>query len=114
MPRFVVLEHTRDSGSHFDLMLEEGGALLTWSFEGFPATGMSCRCLFDHRLRYLDYEGDIGGGRGTVKRVDSGTFDMLARMDDCLYITLRGERLRGNHRLTKSTGDDWTFEAESS
>ena len=112
MPRFVVLKHTQDEGDHFDLMLEEGETLLTWSFDEFPAAGISCKCLFNHRLRYLDYEGEISDGRGVVKRVESGTFDMIARMPEAFHITLRGKQLQGNFCLVQSDEDTWTLEAE--
>ena len=112
MPRFVVLKHTQDEGEHFDLMLEEGETLLTWSFDAFPESGLTCKCLFDHRLRYLDFEGDIGGSRGSVARVESGTFDMIARMPESFHIALRGARLRGNFRLVQSDEDVWTLTAE--
>jgi len=32
----------------------------------------------DHRAMYLDYEGPISGNRGTVRRVDAGSWDPTA------------------------------------
>lgn len=112
MPRFVVLEHARGGALHFDLMLEHEGVLLTFSFEGFPQAPMECKCLDDHRLRYLDYEGDIGGGRGSVHRVESGGCELLERTDECIRFRLKGLRLAGTFRLKRRAADDWTFKAE--
>jgi hypothetical protein len=30
--------------------------------------------IADHRLAYLEYEGPISGGRGTVRRLDGGSY----------------------------------------
>ncbi len=73
--RFVVLEHDHPI-LHWDLMLEFDGALLTWRL---PANvqinewGVSER-LPDHRLAYLDYEGPVSKGRGTVRRITGGQY----------------------------------------
>ena len=50
---------------HYDLMLEVG-VLRTWSEPPVAGVELECRLLADHRLPYLDYEGPISGGRGTV------------------------------------------------
>ncbi len=112
MPRFVVLKHETASGAHFDLMLENERALLTYSFAAFPEPGASCDRLADHRIDYLDYEGNVLGGRGAVTRVESGTFDLLSSGDSAVFAFLRGERLRGAVRLIRRHEDAWTFEPE--
>ena len=112
MPRFVILEHETDDDVHYDLMLEGQDALWTWSFSEFPAAGMTCRRLFDHRMKYLDYEGDVGVGRGTVKRVAAGTFDIMNFEPECVSVRLRGDRLSGNCRLTHAEGEHWRFECD--
>jgi hypothetical protein len=77
--RFVVLRHVvREAAdgqaeeAHVDLMVEGAaqGALVTFQLDAPPpARG---RRSFDHRPRYLDYEGPISGGRGRVERLDAG------------------------------------------
>lgn len=86
--RFVVLKHDvgpqfeRTTESHLDWMFEAGEALSTWStdlrtqFENSFDTG--CFKLSDHRLVYLDREGDLGGGRGSVLRILAGEFTQVA------------------------------------
>ncbi len=112
MPRFVVLKHEKESGAHFDLMLENEGVLLTYCFPAFPSPGASCERLADHRIEYLDYEGEVGGDRGTVTRVEGGTFDLLSAEDNAVFAFLRGDRLQGEVRLRLQNEDTWTFEPE--
>lgn len=65
-------------GTHWDLMIEDAGVLLTWAIQQLPPgsqdTGLR---LPDHRIRYLDYEGAISDGRGTVSRVAGGDFHRI-------------------------------------
>ena len=44
--------------------------VLVQSLSEPPPVGVEieCRLLADHRLAYLDYEGPISGGRGSVAR----------------------------------------------
>lgn len=77
--RFVILEHSVNGGVHFDLMLEVAGQelLRTFQLARWPlAVGETCACvqLADHRRAYLEYQGEISGGRGSVRRVDTGTW----------------------------------------
>ena len=81
MPRFVVLEHDYPD-VHWDLMLESGEKLEAWSLPPHTLPLGAFRCLAkrlpDHRSRYLDYEGEISDGRGSVQRIDAGIFDRLS------------------------------------
>lgn len=84
MGRWVLLRHDLPDGSwHYDWMLESGvhpeGGLVTfrvmvrvdeWS-QGFEA-----QRLAPHRRAYLDYEGEVSGGRGRVERVGEGKCDV--------------------------------------
>lgn len=96
-------------------MLEAEGALRTWALDAEPVGRLMCGAeqLADHRLAYLDYEGEVSGGRGTVKRFDSGTYGL--RRDDAegLIAELRGARLRGEATLLRESGDQrWRFSFE--
>ena len=81
MPRFVILEHNHPD-VHWDVMLESDETLVTWSLSprSLPLGEFQCpvRRLSGHRKRYLDYEGDVSDGRGSVRRIDAGTFEQLA------------------------------------
>jgi hypothetical protein len=106
MPRFVVLRHELPLGSarpsHWDLMFEVGGALRTWAIESSPedwhAEPGEALPLADHRLAYLDYEGAISDGRGTVARWDEGSYGLVCDTRGEWVVDLAGARLRG--RLT--------------
>ena len=123
MARFVVLRHDVPSGVgrglHWDFMLETGDVLCTWALAEKPEpTGTSCLAerLDDHRLIYLDYEGNVSGNRGTVTRLDRGDYtaaeDDSPRDDDSTVIVrLKGRLLKGTATLTRCAGEDqrWRF-----
>ncbi len=112
MCRFVILRHEfphgSDPSSHWDIMFEERGVLLTWACHCRPdskAVG-AARQLADHRLAYLDYEGPVSGDRGTVTRWDEGTYRASDSTADRWAVELHGKRLAG--RLVLSLKDHAT------
>lgn len=121
MPRFVILRHDPGENSshprHWDLMLEQGGVLRTWALSSEPRAGASipARQLPDHRLAYLEYQGEISGGRGTVVRCDAGIYEVMAESAAGLVIQLAGNLLRGTAQLVpdESSPADWRFELRS-
>jgi hypothetical protein len=117
MPRFVLLFHEfppdSSTTSHWDLMLERHGVLMTWRLAELPAawgrvegvtdppepsTPQPVR-LPDHRSSYLDYEGPVSGGRGDVSRYDRGSYEVVAENEDVLKITLAGQFVKGRFLL---------------
>jgi hypothetical protein len=109
MPRFVVLRHVTPPGyprpPHFDLMLEQGGALWTWALETLPAAGgeaVAAERLPDHRLDYLDYEGEVKGERGRVERVDRGACEAVSATGGELQFQVAGAALCGQLELTQA------------
>lgn len=73
--RYTISRHDAPGGTHWDLFLEEGETLRTWRLSAPPETGeVTAVALGDHRLVYLDYEGEVSGGRGTVARHASGCY----------------------------------------
>jgi len=125
MPRFVLLRHEcppqMGKPSHWDLMLERGGALWTWRLLRLPAAwhaagtaaddggerSVAATRLADHRLRYLTYEGPLSENRGDVSRVDQGAFEFISDDEDALVLDLSGRTLRGRITLTRLEGDQW-------
>jgi hypothetical protein len=115
LPRFVLLEHVWN-GVHWDLMLESGEMLRTWAIDEPVVANreLPARALADHRRMYLDYEGEVSGGRGQVRRLDAGTFKPLIWSPEHVRIEIAGSQLAGavdlRLRLPESGGtSSWTF-----
>lgn len=117
--RFVVLEHRWD-GVHWDLMLDTGEALRTWAIDAPIVAGrdLPARDLADHRRVYLDYEGEISGNRGTVRRVDRGVYEVRLWTPERVRVRLAGAQLVGEAELRKTGAGEggpienplaWTF-----
>lgn len=79
---YVILEHTVNGGVHYDLMLEVPGQekLRTLQLQArLEKPGDTCafKELEPHRRAYLEYEGEISGNRGQVKRIERGSYELL-------------------------------------
>lgn len=112
MARFVVLRHDCPRGLHWDFMLAAAGALRTWALALEPTGSFTCWAerLPDHRPVYLDYEGEISGGRGRVTRYDLGEYQLRKEDAQELVVELHGARLRGTAALTRESGGQrWRF-----
>lgn len=82
MLRFVVLRHTAPDGAwHFDWLIEtrpstgpDDRSLLSFRTASLPteAPAFEAERIADHRAHYLDFQGDIGQGRGVVRRAAAG------------------------------------------
>ena len=119
MPRFVLLYHDCPADyvrrSHWDLMLESGDMLRTWALQLDCRVSWNVRTdeqrksmlnarhcadgnevaaeqLADHRLRYLEYEGEVSGQRGRVIRVASGSCSSERDAPDCQSIHSKATR----------------------
>ena len=127
MPEFVILYHEFPASSprksHWDLMLRDGDVLLTWALEADPLVHSSSRGerLDDHRLEYVTYQGEVGGGRGTVTRVASGDYRWLVPLGSAKPGTAELGTAKWQVELNLSTGrtikvschNDQHFEFES-
>jgi hypothetical protein len=106
MPRFALLIHDSPRGRHYDFLLEAGDVLKTWALPELPTPGcpIECEALADHRLAYIEYEGPISGGRGTVVRWDSGSYCCEKWTDDEVIVELAGGKLAGRVELRPIQG----------
>jgi DNA polymerase Ligase (LigD) len=98
MPRFALLEHSRDGQPvHWDLLLDAGAALRTWAIDEpiVPGRTLPARALGDHRKLYLEYEGEISGDRGRVRRIDQGRYEPLVWTPEQVRVALWGAQLVG-------------------
>ncbi len=110
--RFVILEHNRPI-LHWDLMLEAGDVLQTWRLAAPPTNGaiIDATALGDHRRAYLDYEGPISGGRGSVKRWDAGDFSEEAdSMPTVRRFLFHGTHVSGRVCLEQAGGAMWRWQ----
>lgn len=128
MPQFVLLLHECPSGvprgTHFDLMLHVGDVLRTWVLyqlpeawsallSGAPAVAIRTDAagasmaeeIQPHRLDYLTLEGPLSGNRGSVRRLDRGTYDADDVSDRRIRVRLAGERIRGLLEMTRPDAD---------
>lgn len=91
MLQYVVLRHENIDDPHFDLMYETsaGSMLQTWRLEQWPIfDAQEATRIRDHRRAYLEFQGDIGDGRGAVVRVDEGTCEIQQADADQIIVTL--------------------------
>ncbi|MCE5184713.1 MAG: hypothetical protein LLF76_01130 [Planctomycetaceae bacterium] len=111
--RFVVLQHTGRETAHWDLMLEDGGVLMTWRLDVPPEQiadeAVHAKRIHDHAVRFLDYEGPVQKNTGQVKRVDEGTCKWISKKTDVLAFLLDGRGLKGQFELKHNSGTDWLF-----
>lgn len=111
MPRFVVLTHDHPF-LHWDLMLESAGVLRTWRLLQTPDTAseVEAEALADHRLDYLEYEGPVSGGRGSVAHWDEGDYVLISETTGRIELRIQGARLNGRFELVTRTGENrWSF-----
>jgi hypothetical protein len=93
-------------------MLESGPSLWTWALAELPVTGVSVRAeeLPPHRLEYLEFEGQVAQGRGSVTRLAAGHYEIQAQESDRLRLLLSSPELAGVLELTRNLPEKtaWT------
>ena len=94
-------------------MLEADGVLWTWVLD-VPLADRELTTnverLADHRMAYLEYEGEVSNNRGTVSQVDRGTYTSTNRDTTGrrrLRATLCGGHLRGELNLVETSDPYW-------
>jgi hypothetical protein len=109
MARFAILAHDHPD-PHWDLFLEAGPVLHSWRILAplVADTSVAAEPTPDHRLFYLDYVGPVSGGRGTVTRIDTGTFVRESDDPDRLVVRLVGSRFTGRLTIVLAA-DAWTI-----
>jgi hypothetical protein len=114
MPRMVIQEHTRDSSAHYDLMMESPTLLWTWRFQDFPGSEpeQPCERIQDHDRKFLEYEGELSPGNGSVRIVAGGTFDLLSAREDEVDFTARAQTVAGSCRLVKRDETHWILRCQ--
>jgi hypothetical protein len=93
-PRYAILHHDQIDSPHFDLLFETSpnSPLLAWRSQAWPISRSTPLLhLPDHRGHYLSYEGPLSAGRGTVRRVESGSVIDLALTPAQIRMTLQND-----------------------
>lgn len=112
-PTVQLLHELKDGSSHVDWLLgrdaEGREPLITFRLprrvdELEVGEAMDAARIADHRPAYLNYEGPISGGRGTVKRLRRGIVNAGEQRDqvwmlDLLWEDESGSGLRQRLRL---------------
>ena len=105
MNRWVLLEHKILNGNlfdiHYDFLVEDQLDCLTWKFHQIPSINkgfVEIEKQPNHRLVWLlRVEYQLSNNRGSVKRIDHGTFSHIFYNHDSkdLKIILNGKLLKG-------------------
>lgn len=111
--RYVIQEHARGGQIHWDLMLESGSILKTWRLDAPPenigSQTLTAIKIFDHDLKFLTYEGLVNSGLGSVRIVETGSFNILAEDEASIRLSFQSKILKGNFVLEHASLDKWLF-----
>ena len=105
MNRWVLLEHKIIEGNlidiHYDFLIEDQLDCFTWKLNEIPIINkgfVEIKKQPNHRLVWLSrVEYQLSNNRGSVKRIDHGTFSYIFHNQDSqeLKIVLDGKLLKG-------------------
>lgn len=130
MGRMVLLQHDLpDGNSHYDWLIErdvigqqradvhgrdpDERCLIAFRVldrvDGEKVEGFSADRMADHRYAYLEHQGAVSGGRGTVTRVATGIARHIVEAEGT--ISIRGKWSQGEERVWKGKvdADLWVF-----
>lgn len=102
--RFAVLLHDHPF-LHWDFLVEDGEMLKTWRLPNDPCQQdvMTAEEIALHRRIYLDCEGPVSGGRGTVRRVAAGIAGVSEMSADLIVL----DAILMERMLTEGAGSRW-------
>ncbi len=109
---YMVHRHdAKRAGLHYDLRLEDNGALKSWAIpKGMPKSGKHLAIQTpDHALSYGKWEGTIksGYGAGDVKIDTSGIYKTLSKDSKKWKFEILSGKYKGVWTLTKWKDDKW-------
>jgi len=113
---FVVHRH-HASRLHYDLRLEQRGALNSWAVpKGLPPRPGILRLAVqveDHPLEYVHFEGAIPKGEyggGMMWKFAQGRYEILKQKKDGFYFRLQSTELSGEYRVHHTKENQWLLE----
>lgn len=97
MKRAVILRHTLPDGSwHYDWLVQRSAkptdpvpTFRTAHSRPDEPGSFEAEQIGDHRALYLDYEGEVSGGRGDVARMVTGEVLSASWSDDHIGLEVR-------------------------
>lgn len=108
---FVIQEHTRPEGVHWDLMLQSGDVLRTWRLgigpEQIQNEPVPAKKIADHPLRFLSYEGPVQNNTASVKIADRGNFAIIEQTEKEISFEATGQILKGKFQLQLQQNNLW-------
>lgn len=122
--RTAILEHTTATGVHHDWLIEDprlqnpkAPDTRLWTARVKPPPQdwpllhrFSLTVIPPHRRIYLNYQGDVPGSRGHVRRLASGGCKASKWSVQCIVLTLDTQVATLNLRLTQQAHDHWLAE----
>jgi DNA ligase D-like protein (predicted ligase)/DNA ligase D-like protein (predicted polymerase)/DNA ligase D-like protein (predicted 3'-phosphoesterase) len=113
---FVVHRH-HASRLHYDLRLEQNGALRSWAVpKGLPPRPGIMRLAVqveDHPLEYVQFEGVIPKGEyggGTMWKFAQGSYQITKEKKDGFYFRLQSRELNAEYRTHRTRENQWLLE----
>lgn len=109
--RYVIQKHTKPDDTHWDLMIELRGILVTWRVNIGPEQMQTSTCsvtkIHDHDLKFLTYNGPVNKGTGNVTIADSGIFCVQQWDKNCIKGRLEGSSIKAKLHLCRIKRDKW-------
>lgn len=113
---FVVHRH-HASRLHYDLRLEQNGALKSWAVpKGLPPRPGIMRLAVnveDHPLEYVNFEGEIPKGEyggGMMWKFGQGRYQVTKEKKDGFYFRLQSREFTGEYRTHRTKENQWLLE----
>lgn len=113
---FVVHRH-HASRLHYDLRLEQNGALRSWAVpKGLPPRPGIMRLAVnveDHPLQYVQFEGAIPKGEyggGMMWKFAQGRYEITKQKKDGFYFRLHSRELSAEYRVHHTKDNQWLLE----
>ena len=115
MRKFVILKHEcPQTIDHWDLMLEQSDHLTCWQAPLTPSkwghSPITLTKIFDHRKKYLHFEGEISNNRGKVSQIDHGEYRYISKSTNEWEIELTGVTLKGTWKIKQMVGHQWELQ----
>src|SRR5882672_10180465 len=113
---FVVHRH-HASRLHYDLRLEQNGALKSWAVpKGLPPRPGIMRlavAVEDHPLEYIHFEGAIPKGEyggGMMWKFAKGRYEITRQKESGFYFRLQSPELNAEYRVHHTKENQWLLE----